>query len=240
MCAIEPTPIGAKPLTTGDEKIPTAGEWDFPDEAPCCSHAYLLPNILSLCTPLGAGVRVLDVGCGNGALAGEFLQRGCRVVGLDLSHSGIGVARRKHPSGRFELLAADEHVLEKLGETSFDIVVSTEVVEHLYDPRAFARGCYTAIKPGGRFICSTPYHGYLKNLVISLSGKWDHHANPLWDGGHIKLWSRNTLGQLLRETGFTNIQFKGAGRWPFMWRSMVMSGERPARNSNDEIRMTNQ
>ncbi|MDP9173122.1 MAG: class I SAM-dependent methyltransferase [Planctomycetota bacterium] len=192
------------------------------------THGYLLPAILSVCPTLGSGVRVLDVGCGNGAMAGEFLARGCNVVGIDLSEQGIEIARKTHPTARFEVLAADEHVLENLAENPFDLVISTEVVEHLYDPRSYARGCFVATKPGGRFICSTPFHGYLKNLILSLAGKWDSHANPLWDGGHIKLWSRNTLSQLLAEAGFGNLKFKGTGRLPLLWMSMLVYGDRVA------------
>jgi len=177
---------------------------------------------------LGPQVRVLDVGCGNGFTAGLFLARGCRVVGIDLSEKGIEIARKTYPEGRFEVLPADAHILKNLGEEAFTIVLSTEVIEHLYDPRGFAGGCFAAVKPGGRFVCTTPYHGYLKNLAVSVFGKWDSHANPLWDGGHIKLWSRQTLTRLLVETGFTNIQFRGAGRLPWLWMTMVMSGDKPA------------
>jgi len=46
------------------------------------------------------------------------------------------------------------------------------------------------LRPGGRLIISTPYHGNLKNPFIALSNKWDSHLSPPWDGGHIKLWSR--------------------------------------------------
>jgi len=190
-------------------------------------HEHFMSHVLKLAGSLTPGIRVLDVGCGNGAACGKFLNRGCRVVGIDLSEQGIEIARRAHPQGRFEVLPADEAVLDKLGESPFDIVVSTEVVEHLYSPRRYARGCFKALRPGGRFICTTPYHGYWKNLTLALAGKWDVHANPLWDGGHIKLWSRNTLTSLLTETGFSNIQFRGAGRAPYLWMTMVMSGERP-------------
>jgi hypothetical protein len=60
-----------------------------------------------------------------------------------------------------------------------------------------------------------------------LAGHWDRHANPLWDGGHIKLWSRTTLSALLREAGFENLQFRGAGRCPALWMTMIMSGDKP-------------
>lgn len=192
-------------------------------------HRHFMPLIFELCGELRPGTRVLDIGCGNGFTVGEFLKRGCEVTGLDLSESGVAIARRTYPGARFEVLAADENVLARLGETPFDLVVSTEVVEHLYAPREYAQGCFAALRPGGRFLCTTPYHGYLKNLALALAGKWDTHASPLWDVGHIKLWSRRTLGELFRETGFVNLQFRGAGRLPFLWMTMVLAGDKPVK-----------
>lgn len=202
-------------------------DYGFRESSQSHMHRHFLPLIFELSGELRPGMRVLDVGCGNGFTVGEFVKRGCQVVGIDLSESGIAVARRAHPMVRFEVLAADAAVLQQLGELPFGIVVSTEVVEHLYAPGEFARGCFAALKPGGRFICSTPYHGYLKNLVLSLTNHWDQHADPLWDGGHIKLWSRKTLSKLLEEVGFINFQFRGAGRCPFLWMTMVVSVDKP-------------
>lgn len=186
-----------------------------------------MPIVMQMAGTLGPGIRVLDIGCGNGYTAGMLLNEGCDVTGVDLSEEGIDLARKTYPTGRFELMSADEHLLRNLDCEPFDLVVSTEVVEHLYAPRSFLRGAFSALKRSGKFICTTPYHGYLKNLAISLAGKWDSHANPLWDGGHIKLWSRKTLGLALREAGFHNLSFRGAGRLPFFWMTMVMSAEKP-------------
>jgi 2-polyprenyl-3-methyl-5-hydroxy-6-metoxy-1,4-benzoquinol methylase len=99
---------------------------------------------------------------------------------------------KTYPDGRFEVLPADEFILANFRCKAFDLVISTEVVEHLYAPRSYAAGCFEALRPGGRFICSTPYHGFIKNLALAMLNKWDSHASPLWDGGHIKLWSRKT------------------------------------------------
>lgn len=203
-------------------------DYQFRDSNPSHMHRHFMPPLFELCgSLLRPSVRVLDVGCGNGATAGYFLERGCDVTGIDLSESGIAVARQAYPKARFEVLAADANLLQALACPPFDIVVSTEVVEHLYDPRSYVAGCYKALRPGGRFVCSTPYHGYLKNLGIAICGRWDRHASPLWDGGHIKLFSRRTLSHLLRESGFVNLQFRGAGRLPFLWMTMLISGDRP-------------
>jgi 2-polyprenyl-3-methyl-5-hydroxy-6-metoxy-1,4-benzoquinol methylase len=205
----------------------TYKDYGFSCAAESHMHARFLPHVFALADDLKAGTRVLDIGCGNGFTCGEFLKHGCTVVGIDLSESGIEIGRRTHPDVRFELCAADSNLLTNLREPPFDVVVSTEVVEHLYDPREWALGCFKALKPGGRLICTTPYHGYVKNLALSVFGRWDSHANPLWDGGHIKLWSRATLTQLLRETGFTNLYFRGVGRFPLLWMTMVMAADKP-------------
>ncbi len=151
----------------------TAGayrDYGFPTAAPSHMVQRFIGPVLRFAEPLTPGTRVLDVGCGNGAVCGEFIRRGCEVVGIDLSEQGIAIARATYPQGRFELIGADATILERLNETAFDIVVSTEVVEHLYAPREWARGCFAAVRPGGKFICTTPYHGYLKNLLISITG----------------------------------------------------------------------
>lgn len=68
---------------------------------------------------------------------------------------------------------------------------------------------------------STPYHGYLKNLALSLTDRWDTHLSPFPDDGRIKFWSRKTLSQLLCEEGFEFRRFVGAG-FPFFWKSMIL------------------
>jgi SAM-dependent methyltransferase len=202
-------------------------EYGFADSEHIFTAAYLRPPITELLPKVNGTPRLLDIGCGNGSWAGEFLAKGYQVVGIDPSGEGITIARRTHPGARFEQTIAAENTLQQLGEAPFDVVLSTEVVEHLYDPRSWARGALSALKPGGRLICSTPYNGFLKNLAISAANKWDWHLNPLWDGGHIKFWSRVTLTKLLTEVGFVNVQFRGAGRLPFLWKSMVLSGDKP-------------
>lgn len=191
-------------------------------------HRHFLPPLFDLCGELlRPGARILDVGCGNGYTAGQFVARGCDVTGIDLSESGIAIARANYPQARFEVLAADDQLLQNLNTDPFDIVVSTEVIEHLYAPRPYVRGCFIALRRGGRFICTTPYHGYLKNLLIALTGRTIAHATPLWDGGHIKLWDRKTLSRVLLEAGFEDLQFRGAGRLPFLWMTMLIAGDRP-------------
>lgn len=173
------------------------------------------------------GSRILDLGCGNGSGSGYLLKEGYRVTGVDPSERGVALAKVWHPAGSWHLGMAEPGLLETLGEEPFDAVMSVEVVEHVYAPREWAACCYECLKPGGLLICTTPYHGYLKNLVLSLTNRWDKHMSPMWDGGHIKLWSRKTLQRLLLEVGFTDLRFSGAGRWPGLWMSMIFIAQKP-------------
>jgi 2-polyprenyl-6-hydroxyphenyl methylase/3-demethylubiquinone-9 3-methyltransferase len=106
---------------------------------------------------------------------------------------------------------------------SFDLIISVEVIEHVYDPRALLHQAHTLLCRNGSLLLTTPYHGYLKNLLIAVLGKSDSHYNPLWDCGHIKFWSRQTISEALREAGFEAIKFYGAGRLAYLWKSMVLT-----------------
>lgn len=106
-------------------------------------------------------------------------------------------------------------------------LVSLEVIEHCFDPRAFARAFYNLIEPGGVGFLSTPYHGYIKNVALAISGKLDSHFTALWDGGHIKFFSIQTLSAILGEVGARDICIKRIGRIPVVAKSMVCIVRKP-------------
>ena len=184
------------------------------------TDSYLAPIVLAICRQYGAR-RILDIGCGNGSLCRELAEAGFQVVGMEPSGSGIAIARQSVPGVAFY-----EHgVYDDPGnipEGDFDLAVSTEVIEHLFQPSALLKFAAAKLKPGGVLVVSTPYHGYLKNLAISLANGWDRHHAPLSDGGHIKFWSRRNLTALLESCGFRVLDFHGAGRIPWFWKAMVL------------------
>ena len=105
-------------------------------------------------------------------------------------------------------------------------MISLEVVEHVYAPRDYARTLFDPVEPGGAAIISTPYHGYLKNLALAVTGTMDAHFTALWDHGHIKFWSIPTLTTLLLEAGFETPRFERVGRVPPLAKSMIAIASR--------------
>lgn len=182
---------------------------------------YMLGPLLNLLDK-GKNTCILDVGCGNGYLVNYLISLGYNAYGTDASEKGIAIAKQTHTDRFFVQDISTDKLPAELQHLQFDTIIATEVIEHLYDPEDFIAFCKQALDGKGEIILSTPYHGYLKNLVLSLFNKWDTHLDPFWVGGHIKLWSKATLSRLVTKNGFTNVIFKGCGRMPYFWKSMII------------------
>ena len=192
-----------------------------------CAGAYLWPALAREIQGLrlAQGARVFDLGCGNGSMSARMHAFGLNVTGVDPSTSGIAYAKANHPQLCVESGNAYDDLASRFGR--FPLVVSLEVVEHVFDPRRYARTLFDLVEPGGTAIVSTPYHGYLKNVALAIAGKMDSHFTALWDGGHIKFFSIRTLGILLREAGFTDLSFNRIGRIPVLAKSMMAVARKP-------------
>ena len=171
--------------------------------------------------------RVLDVGCGNGVLVRILCKLGYDAYGIDASEEGIRIANSKINDNRFFVCDVDCRELPaEICMAEFDTIVSTQTIEHLYSPNEFIRFCASVLPDNGRLIITTPYHGWLKNVLIALFGFYDDHVMALKDGGHIKFFSKRQLRCLLEINGFNVIAFEGMGRVPFVWKSMMMVAEK--------------
>ena len=192
------------------------------------AHGYLLPALQAELEGLrGAGARpkLFDLGCGNGSVAAHLAEKGWTVTGVDPSLEGIAAANAAYRYLTLETGSAYDDLAARFGR--FPIVYSLEVVEHVYAPRDYAKTLFDLVEPGGHAIVSTPYHGYLKNLALALTGKMDKHFTALWDHGHIKFWSMRTLSALLNEAGFESVQFRRVGRVPPLAKSMIAIARKP-------------
>ena len=194
------------------------------------SHTYdylypIVSRVLSDWPAAKGDRRLFELGCGNGSFANQIAKMGFDVTGIDGSEQGIRYANQYFPHLRLELGSAYDDLATRYGR--FPVVVSLEVVEHVYFPRKFAATLFSLVEKDGIAIVSTPYHGYWKNVALAVSGKLDSHFTALWDYGHIKFWSFRTLRALREEAGFVDVVFKRAGRIPPLAKSMVAIARRP-------------
>lgn len=138
----------------------------------------------------------IDVGCGNGALTIKFYKYFKKSLGIDLSEEGIKFAKKFENQN----ISFQNESIENLAKYNkkFDFVTAIEVIEHQYDPLDFLQKLNRITKKEGYILISTPFHGYFKNLLISLLNLNDQHYTVLWKHGHIKFFSVKTFKQLIK------------------------------------------
>jgi len=216
------------PLAALLASVYTMSRWAATSEFTCLRVAGMSPVTLALSLML-PGIILVGITYTFGEFIAPAASRYAAEV-KSISNNQTTRTARGYSSGVWVRDVTTGELLPELRKIPFRTVISMEVIEHLHSPRTFAAFVRSILEAngGGRFILTTPYHGYLKNLSIALAGKADRHYSALWEGGHIKFWSRRTLAILLREAGFRNMAFTGAGRIPYLWRHMVFSAETPA------------
>lgn len=115
-----------------------------------------LPEILAVAgvESLKPGMRVLDLGCGNGRAASWFLKQGCQVTGVDYSAVRIASAKKRCPEASLYVQDVYDHV----GSTreAYDLIVCFEVLEHLEEPERLLAQSRRCLAPGGHFLATVP------------------------------------------------------------------------------------
>lgn len=184
------------------------------------NHAYLWPTIKTLLRHDRA-LRILDAGCGNGFIVDQLARLGHQVVGIDASRTGIELAQTTYPDCHFELRSVYDDLSSLAPPGGWDVILSLEVIEHLFSPRKFLENMRGNLKSPGSLILSTPYHGYVKNVVLSVANGWDRHHTVDWECGHIKFFSVRTLTETVSKAGLNVSFMKYSGRAPLLWKSMI-------------------
>ena len=194
--------------------------WIGPRATNGASGEGLADFLIAKIKQLGSIKTICDLGCGNGHLAGQLAANGYEVTGIDASETGHEIACRNYPDVDFVQSLIDPGLFTN-GVGPFDLIVSSDVIEHMYRPADLLETAALLLKPKGHLLVGTPYHGYIKNLVLSATGKMDSHFTVLNDGGHIKFFSVKTLSTLTENCGFTGLKFSFYGRAPWLWKNML-------------------
>jgi trans-aconitate methyltransferase len=157
--------------------------------------AELGQPVVALLAPQ-AGERILDLGCGDGALTRRLGEVGASVVGVDSSAEQVAAARAAGLDARVmsgEALAFDRE---------FDAVFSNAALHWMRQPAAVIAGVWRALKPGGRFVGEMGGHGNVHHIKTALVAALDRRG---FDGNAAVPWYFPTPAEyrgLLEAQGF--------------------------------------
>lgn len=145
------------------------------------------------------GEAVLDLAAGSGAMSLRLADGGYQVTATDYVEANF----RLH--GQIPFVQADlNDDFSVAREQAFDVIVASEIIEHLENPRHFMRQCHRLLKPGGRLVLSTPNIDTSASLVTFMregSFQWFTDRNYQCDG-HITPLSQWQLEKCAHEAGF--------------------------------------
>jgi 2-polyprenyl-6-hydroxyphenyl methylase/3-demethylubiquinone-9 3-methyltransferase len=180
-----------------------------------------------------AGRTAIDVGCGAGLLAEPLARLGAKVTGVDAAPENVAAAR-DHAAGQGLAISYFGGELAALPPSTFDLVTSMEVVEHVTDPAAFIGELAARLAPGGLMILSTPNRTAISKLLLVEAAErvgavprgthdWDQFLKPeeltkLLEGAGLEVIDRTGLSPSpakgFKLGGSEALNYLVAARWP--------------------------
>jgi SAM-dependent methyltransferase len=169
--------------------------------------------------------RILEVGCGLGYLTYSLVKSGFNAKGVDISENAVVEATNRY--GKF-YERADIYQYSKIKQEKFDIIILTEVIEHIPNPIQFVEALKSLLSKDGCIIITTPN----KSEAISQEKYWDTELPPV----HLWWLSEKSfkniskiLGMSVSFTDFTKFQnrilFKRKYQEPWRKQTLDVSGK---------------
>lgn len=149
---------------------------------------------------VGSDKTVLDVGCATGYLARILIDQGCTVSGIEYDREA---GEQAQPLLK-ELVIGDLNHLtlpEAFPESTFDVVVFGDVLEHLMDPASVLRQATDLLAPGGSIVVSLPNVAHGSVRLALLQGAWTYQETGLLDETHIRFFTLDGVEALLDSAG---------------------------------------
>ena len=144
---------------------------------------------------------ILEIGCGDGSTGAYAKAQGkcTRYVGVELSPAAARIAKGAIDTvytGNIESLEIPEPA------ESFDVLIASEVLEHLVDPWAVLRRLYSLLRPAGLAFASSPNAAHHSMIAMLLRGRWDLTESGRMDRTHLRWFTPMSYAQLFTDCGF--------------------------------------
>lgn len=189
----------------------------------CEDFSYKWP-CLKKYIPIDPKISILDFGCGAGQLIFKInkMNPKSHYVGVDVSEECVSRNKEKFSKKEFRLIKDGAPLPFK--DNSFEYIISSDSIEHVYDTESAFGEFKRVLKPGGKIIITTPYHGFFKNLAIILSNNFDLSFDP--SAPHIRFFTKESISKCLKKAGLKPIKYDYFGRFYPLSRGMLVIAEK--------------
>lgn len=154
---------------------------------------------------VGKKKKVLELGCSTGYLTYEFGKNGCHVDVVEKDSDDI-LEAKKFAQTSLQGDLDNEKLLDKLTD-QYDVVVASEILEHLKDPLIVLKKIKRNLKKGGRLIISMPNIAtWSIRRDLFFKGKFEYQESGILDRTHLRFYTYQTVQDLVREAGFSKFK----------------------------------
>jgi len=140
-------------------------------------------------------INALDLGSGDGYLSCLLAERGIQVTSIDLSANRLQKFEQQAKQLKITQIQGDITKVD-LPSESFDLVVSSEVIEHIRNYQKVLKEAYSLLKNGGYFIVTVPNNQILRPVTCP------HCLNKIYPDDHVNSFSAQSLSNDLAQIGF--------------------------------------
>jgi 2-polyprenyl-3-methyl-5-hydroxy-6-metoxy-1,4-benzoquinol methylase len=162
---------------------------------------------------VGTNLRVLEIGCNDGFIGSILLKNGNDVYGIDIVRREVIKAKKRGIKAK---VVDIENQYLPYASNFFDVVLLTDVIEHVFDTDVLLAKIYKVLKPGGTLLVTTPNVASLGRRLMLLLGinpfleysacYIDYAPSP---AGHIRYYTHSDLSHQLERNNFHNVITKG-------------------------------
>lgn len=144
------------------------------------------------------GGAVLDVGCASGGLLAAVRDLATTTTGVDLSPTSIDAASQLVDHA----VVGDVTAMELPLGGPFDVIVCSDVVEHVADGTGLLRRLGEWLTPGGRVVLSLPNVAHVSARWRLLRGVWRYEASGIFDDTHLRFYTLDSALALAESAGY--------------------------------------
>ena len=151
------------------------------------------------------GSRVLDVGCGTGAVSRVIADtRNAKIIGIEPDSHRAAAARACGLEVYQELFTPS--IVQRL--EPFDVILFADVLEHVADPSSFLQFARPALLPSGRVVASVPNVAHWTVRLDLVRGRFDYQPTGIRDATHLRWFTADTVRSLFETNGLRVISLQ--------------------------------